>query len=40
MVNDDRMDNRFHEKAGRFPKIDEDEAPDYLLGNEYPTADQ
>ena len=35
-VNDDRVDNRFYEKTGRFPEIDEDEAPLYLLGNEYP----
>ena len=38
MVNDDRSDNRFYEEAGRFPAIDEDEAPLYLLGNEYPEA--
>ena len=37
-VNDDRVDNRFYEKTGRFPKIEEDEAPLYLLGNEYPNA--
>ncbi len=37
-VNDDRVDNRFHEKTGRFPKIEEDEAPLHLLGNEYPPA--
>ncbi|MBE7045160.1 MAG: D-lyxose/D-mannose family sugar isomerase [Ruminococcaceae bacterium] len=37
-VNDDRVDNRFYEKTGRFPEIDEDEAPLYLLGNEYPKA--
>ena len=37
-VNDDRVDNRFYEKTGRFPEIDEDEAPLYLLGNEYPNA--
>ncbi|MEE1047044.1 MAG: D-lyxose/D-mannose family sugar isomerase [Clostridia bacterium] len=35
-VNDDRVDNRFYEPTGRFPEIDEDEAPLYLLGNEYP----
>lgn len=35
-VNDDRIDNRFHEKTGRFPEIQEDEQPLYLLGNEYP----
>jgi len=38
MVNDDNVDNRFYEKTGRFPEIDEDEAPLYLLGNEYPVA--
>lgn len=37
-VNDDRVDNRFYEKTGRFPEIEEDETPYYLLGNEYPTA--
>ncbi|MBQ9545407.1 MAG: D-lyxose/D-mannose family sugar isomerase [Clostridia bacterium] len=37
-VNDDRVDNRFLEKTGRFPEIDEDEKPFYLLGNEYPAA--
>ena len=36
MVNDDTSDNRFYEKTGRFPKIEEDEKPLYLLGNEYP----
>jgi len=35
-VNDDRVDNRFYEKVGRFPEIEEDEKPLYLLGNEYP----
>ncbi len=35
-VNDDRVDNRFLQPAGRFPEIEEDEAPLYLLGNEYP----
>ena len=38
MVNDDTADNRFYEPTGRFPEIDEDEAPLYLLGNEYPNA--
>ena len=37
-VNDDRVDNRFHEPTGRFPEIEEDEEPLYLLGNEYPIA--
>jgi hypothetical protein len=38
MVNDDAKDNRFLEKQPRFPGIDEDEAPEYLLCNEYPPA--
>ena len=37
-VNDDRVDNRFYEKTGRFPEIEEDEKPVHLLGNEYPEA--
>ena len=37
-VNDDRVDNRFHEKMGRFPEIEEDEPALYLLCNEYPEA--
>ena len=36
MVNDDKVDNRFYEPQGRFPTIEEDEAPVYLLCNEYP----
>ena len=35
-VNDDTTDNQFKEKIGRFPKIEEDVEPLYLLGNEYP----
>ena len=35
-VNDDRVDNRFYEPVGRFPAIDEDEAPLYLLSMDYP----
>ncbi|MFN2271805.1 MAG: D-lyxose/D-mannose family sugar isomerase [Anaerolineae bacterium] len=35
MVNDDRADNRFHEPVGRFPEIEEDEPPLYLLCNDY-----
>ncbi len=35
MCNDDNADNRFHDKVGRFPKIEEDEAPLHLLCNEY-----
>lgn len=38
MVNDDRSDNRFYEPAGRFPAVDEDAPPLYLLCNEYPGA--
>lgn len=34
-VNDDRIDNRFYEKVGRFPKIEEDEAPVTLLSMDY-----
>ena len=30
-VNDDRVDNRFYEKTGRFPEIEEDETPVHLL---------
>ena len=37
-VNDDKNDNRFLKPVGRFPKIEEDEAPLYLLCNEYPPA--
>ena len=37
-VNDDNVDNRFYEPAGRFPEIEEDEAPLYLLFSEYPAA--
>ena len=36
--NDDNTDNRFLEKIGRFPAIDEDEPPYRLLCNEYPAA--
>ena len=39
MANDDLNDNRFLEKRGRFSAIEEDEAPLYLLCNEYPRAD-
>lgn len=34
-VNDDTVDNRFYESVGRFPSIDEDEPPRYLLSFEY-----
>ncbi|MBO5503956.1 MAG: D-lyxose/D-mannose family sugar isomerase [Lachnospiraceae bacterium] len=36
--NDDNTDNRFNPPAGRFPQIEEDEAPYRLLCNEYPPA--
>ncbi len=39
MVNDDTKDNRFLEKLPRFAEIEEDEAPEYLLCNEYPAAE-
>jgi D-lyxose ketol-isomerase len=35
MVNDDTSDNRFCEPVGRFPAIDEDEAPLHLLATDY-----
>lgn len=34
-VNDDRVDNRFHKKIGRFADIEEDEEPLYLLYDDY-----
>lgn len=37
--NDDNTDNRFYEKVGRFPNIEEDEPPYRLLCNEYPPAE-
>ena len=37
VVNDDRADNRFYEPGGgRYPEIEEDEPPLYLLVNDYP----
>ena len=39
MCNDDNTDNRFYEPVGRFPEIEEDEAPYRLLCNEYPPAE-
>lgn len=36
MVNDDDQDNRFHQTLSRFPPIEEDEPPLYLLVNDYP----
>jgi hypothetical protein len=35
-VNDDNTDNRFHTPVGRFPEIEEDEAPLHLLVSDYP----
>lgn len=35
MVNDDARDNRFYEPVGRFPDIEEDEPPLYLLITDY-----
>jgi D-lyxose ketol-isomerase len=35
MVNDDQHDNRFFEPVGRFPDIEEDVPPLYLLCNDY-----
>jgi D-lyxose ketol-isomerase len=34
-VNDDYVDNRFHEKVGRFPQIEEDEPPAFLMYDDY-----
>ncbi|NWG21313.1 MAG: D-lyxose/D-mannose family sugar isomerase [Chloroflexi bacterium] len=34
-VNDDTTDNRFYQPVGRFPAIEEDEPPRYLLCNDY-----
>ena len=36
MCNDDTNDNRFYEKIGRFPAVEEDESPYRLLCGEYP----
>jgi len=36
-VNDDTNDNFFYEEVGRFPQIEEDEAPLFLLSSEYST---
>jgi D-lyxose ketol-isomerase len=35
-VNDDSIDNRFYTEVGRFPEIEEDEAPLHLLASDYP----
>ena len=34
-VNDDSNDNRFYESLGRYPEIEEDESPLFLLCTEY-----
>ncbi len=36
MVNDENTDNRFYEPIGRFPTIEEDVDPLYLLFSDYP----
>ncbi|MDH3675019.1 MAG: D-lyxose/D-mannose family sugar isomerase [Anaerolineae bacterium] len=36
VVNDDNTDNRFYDPVGRFPEIEEDEPPLYLLCTDYP----
>jgi D-lyxose ketol-isomerase len=36
MVNDDNRDNRFYKPLPRFPEIEEDETPFYLLCTDYP----
>ena len=35
LVNDDAHDNRFYDKIGRFPEIEEDVKPVHLLVNDY-----
>ena len=35
LVNDDKKDNRFLPPVGRFPSIDEDKEPQYLLVSDY-----
>lgn len=37
VINDDRTDNRFYENLGRFPDIEEDTEPLYLLAQDYAT---
>lgn len=36
LVNDDNTDNCFYDPIGRFPEIEEDEPPLYLLCTDYP----
>ena len=38
MCNDDTADNNFYDQVGRFPTIEEDEAPVHYLCNEYPVS--
>jgi len=38
MTNDDNIDNRFYDQKPRFPEVEEDEAPLYLMFSEYPEA--
>jgi D-lyxose ketol-isomerase len=35
-TNDDNIDNRFHSASGRFPSIEEDVEPTYLIFKDYP----
>jgi D-lyxose ketol-isomerase len=35
LVNDDQHDHRFYDPVGRFPDIEEDVPPLYLLSNDY-----
>jgi D-lyxose ketol-isomerase len=35
LANDDNVDNRFYETVGRFPDVEEDEPPLYLLCKDY-----
>ena len=34
-INDDKEDNYYYDKVGRFPEIEEDETPMYLLVSDY-----
>jgi len=34
-TNDDNVDNRFHSAKGRFPSIEEDTVPEYLIFRDY-----
>jgi len=34
-TNDDNVDNRFYSAQGRFPAIEEDEEPEFLIFNDY-----